>query len=354
MCDEFLVLCADTPKRGLPARMSAVDHVIAAPFMTNLLRMTGRVVVCFLVFDVIGVALMLLAELVAALDIVWESSGALGYAVWFVTGVFCAMVIYDRPPDHDVVSPTARRRGTQLVIVTGVIAVAVGMLSSLVWSGGGFIVPVAPADPGVTITYLATVVLGVAWVRFVLLRAPAPATPAPPEGATPFVPESTLFVPDTKRFRTRARSRQQPDDSDVFKPAGIWGTLGLLAGVPVLLFLDASFFLLGPFDYFDRWTDPILKTALAGGLAWGFAAARWSTPRDGLWALHLPLLTGTIFWVFALLLGGLLIGLGAPERVSEIVSYVGLGIGFLFGCAGATGWLAAVFDRTASDPEVRS
>ena len=138
-----------------------------------------------------------------------------------------------------------------------------------------------------------------------------------------------------------------------FKPAGFWTTVGFVIGVPVLLFLDASFFLLGPFDYFDRWTDPILTTSLGGGLAWGFASARWKSPRVWLLVVHTPLLIGTVCYVFAVLLGELLIAVGVPGRVSEIVSYVGFGIGFLLGCAAVVGKLAEIFDRAASGRMVR-
>ena len=150
-----------------------------------------------------------------------------------------------------------------------------------------------------------------------------------------------------------ARPEQDWKDPGAFKPAGSWATVGFLIGVPVLLFLDASFFLLGPFDYFDRWTDPILATSLAGGLAWGLASARWKSPRVWLLVVHAPLLSGTVCYVFALLLGGLLVAAGVPERVSEIVSYVGFGIGFLLGCAAVVGKLAEIFDRAASGRMVR-
>jgi hypothetical protein len=115
----------------------------------------------------------------------------------------------------------------------------------------------------------------------------------------------------------------------------------------VWLFLDASFFLLGPFDFFDRWTDPILTTALAGGLAWGFASARWQNPRIWLLLLHAPLLIGTIFYFPALFAGGLLVAVGVPGRVGEIVSYVGFGIGFLLGCWAVVVYFAEIFKRTS-------
>lgn len=243
--------------------------------MPNRLRITGRVLACFLLFDVICVVLTLFAEFVAAIDIVWETSPPMYYAVWFVVGVFCALAIYMRSDDRDVTSPAAHRRGTTLVIITGLVAVALGFLSSLVWRGGDFAEPVAPDHAGITITYLVTVTLGVAWARFVLFREPlvasADAAPPPSEDAR------------YQRALKHASIPAKPAETDAaesadFEPAGFLATLGFLLGVPLLLFLDASFFLLGPFDYFDRWTDPILTSALVGGIAWGAASSRWSGP----------------------------------------------------------------------------
>ena len=310
--------------------------VISVP---NLLRMTGRVLGCLLAFDLVGVALTLLVDMVAGLHRVWEGSSFLAYVIWFVAGVFCATFIYFRSTDEGYDSPEERRRGLQLLVITSVVAVVLGMLSSFVWSDSGAGEAVAPDHRGVTITYLVTVVLAVAWVRFVLFRERPP--------------ESERFQLDVERFNVEARPEQKRKDPGAFKPAGFWTPVGFVIGVPVLLFLDASFFLLGPFDYFDRWTDPILTTSLGGGLAWGFASARWKSPRVWLLVVHAPLLTGTVCYFFAVLLGGLLIAVGVPGRVSSIVSYVGFGIGFLLGCGAVVGKFAEIFDRAVSGRMVR-
>ena len=331
-------LCIDRTQR----RGGSSSKDISVP---NLLRMTGRVLVCFLAFDVVGVVLTLLVELVAALDIVWESSTLLGYVVWFVVGVFCALFIYVRS-DDDYDSPEVRRRGLKLLVIASVLAVALGALSSLVWSENGADELVAPDHRGITITYLTTVVLVIALLRFVLFRGHVRAKPRSAEPPD----EYERYQRALERFAAKPepdREDPDPDDSGVFRPAGFWATVGFLVGVPVLLFLDASFFLLGPFDFFDRWTDPILTTSLAGGLAWGFASARWQSPRVWLLVAHAPLLIGTISYFPALLVGGLLVGLGVPGRVSEIVSYGGFGIGFLLGCAAVVGKFAEFFDRVS-------
>ena len=315
----------------------------------NLLRMTGRVLGCLLAFDLVGVALTLLVAMVAGLHRVWESSSFLSYVIWFVAGVFCAMFIYFRSTHDDYDSPEGRRRGLQLLVMTSVVAVVLGILSSFVWSDSGAGEAVAPDHRGVTITYLVTVVLVVAWARFVLFRGHVRAEP----GSAERPPESEHFQLDVERFNVEARPEQDCKDPGAFEPAGFWTTVGFAIGVPVLLFLDASFFLLGPFDYFDRWTDPILTTSLGGGLAWGFASARWKSPRVWLLVVHAPLLIGTVCYFFAVLLGGLLIAVGVPGRVSEIVSYVGFGIGFLLGCGAVVGKFAEIFDRADSGRMVR-
>lgn len=308
----------------------------------GLLWTTGRVLILFLVFDLAGVVLTLLADLVAALHIVWESSTLLAYAVWFVTGVFCAMFIAGDPTEGDGDSPEGRRTGWRLIIITLLVAVALGFLSSFVWSASDSAEPVAPDARGVTITYLATVVLVVAWARLVFFRKAAPATTRLPEAA-PKKRARLDYVPGAKLVR-KARGRPREEEAE-FKPTGLFGTLGLLIGVPVLLFLDACFFVLGPFDYFDRWTDLILTTALGGGLAWGFACARWETPRLGLIALHAPPLVGTVFYVFGLLIGGVLVAFGVPSRAAEIVSSASFGIGFLLGGVAIYGFFAAMIEE---------
>lgn len=315
--------------------------------MPNFLRKTGWVLGAFLIFDVVGVLLTLATDLLAMVNRYWETSALLAYAVWFVVGVFCAVFIYAQTIKEDWESPAGRREGTLVTVITGVVAVGLGLLSSLVWSTSGGGEPVAPDHRGVTITYLVTVVLVVALARFVLFREGADAARAlagAPRDQEVFPSRREPFLPTSMRERTPPQEDHWENPA-AFRPAGFWKTLGFLFGVPVLLFLDASFFVLGPFDYFDRWTDPILTLSLAGGLAWGFAAARWRTPRDGLFSLHAPLLCGTVFYLLALFLGGVLVVAGVPERVAEIMSLACFWIGFALGCAVIVGWFAELFER---------
>ncbi len=117
-----------------------------------------------MLFDVLGVILTL---------VLWETDAALGYVIWFVVGVFCAAFIYPIMGDADPDSPAGRRNGLLVVVITTVTALVLGMLSSLAWSASGNAEAFAPNHRGMTITYLVTVVLAVAWARFVLFREPA-------------------------------------------------------------------------------------------------------------------------------------------------------------------------------------
>lgn len=328
--------------------------------MPDVLRKTGWVLGAFVVFDIVGVGLSLLLDLVALVDRHWESSAALGYVIWFVMGVFCAACIYGQVVREDWESPAGRRTGTLAVAITAVVAVVLGMLASLVWAGGDFAEPVAPDHAGVTITYLATTVLAVALARFVVFRDASgdrPKTLSVTEAATDLAGptrETELFVP---RQATSRRSRlpgglpgrRVAEDDGEFRPAGFWMTLGFVLGVPVLLFLDVAMFLLGPFDRFDRWTDPLLSTAVIGGVAWGFAAARWEAPRMLLVALHAPLFLGAMFYLFAVLIGGLLVGFGVSDGLASLVSMIGFWIGFALGGVAAGALVMAMFSGTATD-----
>lgn len=340
-------------------------HPLRAIDMPNFLRKTGWVVAWFVIFDIAGVALSLFLDLVSMVDRHWETSAALGYVIWFVVGVFCAAVIYGQAAGEDWDSAEGRRLGTQATIITACVALGLGLLASLVWSGSEGTEAVAPDHRGVTITYLVTVVLGVVLARFVVFRdtsgdRPDLAGPARDQllsagsGAGP-ARETELFVPKRARVRRSQlpgglrRQAGDEDDPANFRPAGFWMTVGAVLGVPVLLFLDVSFFLLAPFDYFDRWIDPLLTGAIVGGLAWGFAAARWYSARVALMAVHAPLICGTIFYIFALMIGGLLVAFGVPERFALFVSAGGFWIGFLIGGAVLFGGYLEIFGRPATE-----
>lgn len=334
--------------------------------MSNVLRKTGWVLGAFVLFDIVGVGLSLVLDLVALVDRHWESSAALGYVIWFVMGVFCAACIYGQTVTDDWESAAGRRAGTLATALTAVVALALGLLSSLVWAGGEFAEPVAPDHRGVTLTYLVTTVLAVGLARFALFREAtaesggstrarlvsvvAPSTRALNAQAR----ETELFVP--KRASRRSPipgllpgQKKRDGDAEDFRPSGFWGTVGFVLGVPVLLFLDVAFFLLAPFDRFDPWIDTLLTGALLGGVVWGFAAARSERARLLLVLVHAPLFFGGLSYLFAVLVGGLLVGFGVPDGVAVFVTQAGFWLGFAFG-----GWLLvaalpAVFERAAPE-----
>lgn len=281
----------------------------------------------FLAFDIVGVLLTLLVDLAVVLHRRWEGSSPLAYVIWFVVGVFCAVFIYfRRTSEEGPDTPAGRRTGRRLVMVVGAVSLVLGFLSSLVWSGSGASEAVAPDHRGMTITYLVTVFLAVVWMRFALFREQSA---APNEPADP--PPAKVRSIGSGLGRVRARIKAPDPAGAPFKPAGLGKSVGLALGVPVLLFLDVSVFVLGPLDYFDRWTDPLLSAALVGGFAWGIASGRWRSPRRGLLLLHVPLLLGAVFYFFAVLLGGLLVAFGAPESGAEVLSYLGFSLGFGLG-----------------------
>ena len=300
--------------------------------MAEFLRLLVRASLWLVVMVVPGVLLGLVAELIALVDRLRESSGLLGHAVWFVTGVFCAVFIYGPELDREPASVEGRRRGTRLVVATAVAALGLGAVASLFWSGSGLAEPVVPDHQGVTLTYLLSTVAAVALARFKLFAEetkPAPAKVVSADADEPFMPARTLFVPERMSKASRPPAGEH-DDS--FRPAGFWGTVAFLAGVPVLLFLDAAAFVLGPFDVFDRWTGPILSTALMGGLAWGLAAARREWPRIVLLGVHVPLVVAVTFYVFGVIGGGLLVGMGASEGFAAAIGPVAFWIGLALGC----------------------
>lgn len=330
--------------------------------MPNLLRRTGWVLAAFLVFDVIGVVLTVVVDALAVVHRHWESSAPLGYVLWFVVGVFCAVFVYGQAVKEEWESPEGRRAGSQVAILTAVAAVVLGLLSALRWSGVEGVEPVAPDHRGITITYLVTVVLAVGLARFVLFRETAGDLAGRARDKERPVGAATQNLAGNARAKERfvpkrAKSRRSsipgplpgetyvPEAPEVFRPAGFWGTLAFVSGVPVLLFLDVVFFVFGSFDFLVRWTGPILTTAVLGGFVWGFAAARWKHPRTALLALHAPLIIGTIFYVFGLLIGGVLFAMGVPEAWAKGLGTVGFWAGFLLGCGAIVGGFLEIFGR---------
>ncbi len=293
-----------------------------------------RALLLFAVFDVVGVGLTLACAALASVHAVWETSAALGYVVWFVVGVFCGLANYplERPDSAD-----GRRAGITALASVAAGALLTAVAASFFWSANEGTEPVVPDHQGVTVTFLVTVVVTVAAARFVLFR---PSTPRQVEAPT--------------LERAHAPRAEVPHTVDeVFRPSGFGGTVGFVLGVPVLLFFDVSMFLLGPFDLFDRWTGPLLCTALVGGALWGLAAARWEGPRDWLSKAHAPLLIGTVFYFFGLLPGALIAAIGGPSWLADGTPLACFCIGFALGCVAWAGAFAEWWEtrRSAGNPK---
>lgn len=310
--------------------------------LTRLLPRFGLALALFVSFDLAGVALTLLTDLAGFVDRVWETSALLGYTIWFVVGVFCGVFNY---PFDDPESDAGRRAGVEALVATTAAAVVLAAVASLFWSANEGTEPVAPDHRGVTLTYLVTTVLTVAAARFVLFREePAQV------GTMPKLEARAPKYDDPKDLERALAPRGEigaftGDANEEFRPSGLWGTVGFALGVPVLLFLDVSFFVLGPFDVFDRWTDRLLTGSLLVGLGWGFAASRWETARTWLLAAHAPLLMGTVFYFFGLLPGALFAMFGAPEWLSENTPFAGFVLGFVLGLVALGGAFVELFEK---------
>ncbi len=310
--------------------------------LTQLLSRFGRAVALFLVFDVGGVGLTLLTDLVGFVDRVWETSALLGYTIWFVVGVFCGVFNY---PFDDPESDAGRRAGVDALLGTTAAALVLGAVATFFWSASEGTEPVVPDHRGVTITYLVTTVLTVAAARFVLFReVPAQV------GTMPKLEASVPQYDDPKALERALAPKGEAavhaeGATEEFRPAGVFGTVGFVLGVPVLLFLDISFFVLGPFDFFDRWSSPLLTGSLLVGLGWGFAASRWEAARTWLLAAHAPLLMGTVFYFFGLLPGALFAMFGAPEWLSENTPFAGFVLGFVLGLVALGGAFAELAEK---------
>lgn len=299
------------------------------------MRRAAAVLGLLVLFDVLGVVLTVVADLLGLVHRVLETSSPLGFAIWFVTGVFCSLAIYGVAGGMDG-SEQARQRGSEAWVVTAVCALGVGAASSLLWADGTD-AAVVPDSAPLTITYLATVVAGVAWWRIGVFSG---------EEAGP----AQYVVSYVRPVASVRPATPEPDASEGFRPAGALGTLGWMLGMPVLLFLVASFFILAPFHGLMRpWTDPILTGALVVGPVWGFLAARWEIPREAVLAVHAPLLVGSVSWFLAALVASPLVGLlGLPDRVASAACAVVFFAGFLLGLGALVGWVAeAVAHRRA-------
>ena len=68
---------------------------------------------------------------------------------------------------------------------------------------------------------------------------------------------------------------------------------------------------------------------------------------------HLPPLFGTLFYLFALIIGGLLFAFGVPEGLLKTLAYVAFWIGLLLGCVAVAAYGMASFEGSNPKPEVR-
>lgn len=126
----------------------------------------------FVVFDVLGVLLTVVMDLLGFLYYTLNWSGAAPYVIWFVVGVFTATALYFRDP------PRRGPDGVRVVACTAAVAFALGLLSTRLWSWSGE--PVAPDHVGVTVTWLVASVVGAIWWHHVVTEQPQTDRPAAP------------------------------------------------------------------------------------------------------------------------------------------------------------------------------
>jgi hypothetical protein len=69
------------------------------------------------------------------------------------------------------------------------------------------------------------------------------------------------------------------------------------------------------------------------GLAWGLGIARAGSVRAAPGYLVAPVLVGAVFWFFAVLLGGVLVGLGLSPEAADHVPTIGFALGAALGVA---------------------
>lgn len=286
----------------------------------------------FVVFDIIGVVLTVITDLIGLLHRTLETSAPLGYVIWFVVAVFTSVVLYVRDPAR------TRAEGVRTLIAAAVVATLIGLASSLVWGWTGE--PVAPDHPGITITWLAGSVLAAVMWHVVMLSDPRPRTDNATGTATEAPTPLTAAPASTRKLVRRPRSGEQEKE---FKRAGFFRTIGWIVGMTVLVFLDACFFILAPFDGALRpLTDPVLTTAVILGPLWGLAAALWRIPRGAILALHAPALIGSLFWVLAIVVGGVVGGvLDITDKIDTgltAAATVAFACGALLGLVATFGW----------------
>jgi len=76
---------------------------------------------------------------------------------------------------------------------------------------------------------------------------------------------------------------------------------------------------------------PLLGLAL--GIVWGIALRSSDNARAALRYVTAPLLLGAVLWFFFLLAGGVLVALGVPPGIADLVPILGFAIGAGLGMA---------------------
>ncbi|MEU8262678.1 hypothetical protein AB0C02_18880 [Micromonospora sp. NPDC048999] len=288
--------------------------------------------VVFVVFDIIGVVLTVIADFTGLLHRTLETSAPLGYAIWFVVAVFTSVTLYVRDPAR------SRAEGVRALVAASVVATLIGLASSLVWGWTGE--PVAPDHPGITITWLATSVFAAVVWHVVMLSESRPRT----KNATGTPTAAPALVTAAPASATKPVRRPRSGEQDTeFRRAGVFAAIGWIVGMTMLVFLDACFFVLAPFGGALRpLTDPILTAAVVLGPLWGVAAALWPIPRGAILPLHAPALIGSLFWLFAIISGGVVSGMfGITDEIDaglKAAATVAFACGALLGLAATFGW----------------
>lgn len=125
-------------------------------------------------------------------------------------------------------------------------------------------------------------------------------------------------------------NREQPDSE---RPS-VAGTLGAMLGLGIALGWASIFAIPGleRLGLAPHTASNFPFVAFVLGAAWGFALRTSKSARELLTMVAAPLITGAVFYFIGLLVGALLLLVGASEGVADYAPLGGFVLGAVLGC----------------------